>query len=37
MEKLSNTGVTQENLGLTLPPNSLNLHQTQKQQGEILD
>ena len=25
------TGVTQRNLGLTLPPNSLDLHQTQKQ------
>ena len=28
--KLSTTGVTQGNLGLPLPPNSLYLHQTQK-------
>ena len=36
-EELSTTGVTQGNLGLPLPPNSLHLHETQKQQDEILD
>ena len=30
-KNLSITGVTQGNLGLTLPPNSLDLHQTQNQ------
>ena len=34
---MSTTGFTQGNLGLTLPPNSLDLHGTQKQQDEILD
>ena len=29
MEKVSTIGVTQENLELTLPPNSLDSHQTQ--------
>ena len=29
------TGVTQENLGLTLPPNSLDLHQAQKGEGGV--
>ena len=30
-EELFTTGVTQENLELSLPPNSLDSHQTQKQ------
>ena len=30
-EEVSTTGVTQGNLELPLPPNSLDLHQTQKQ------
>ena len=33
-EKLSTIGVMQGNLGFTLPRNSLNLHQTQKQKME---
>ena len=36
-EKLSAVGVPQGNLGLPFAPNSLDLHQTQKQQDEILD
>ena len=36
-KKLSITGVTRGNLGLPLPLNFLDLHQTQKQQDEILD
>ena len=35
-EKVSTTGVTQGNLELALPPNSLESHQTQKQ-DEISD
>ena len=31
------TPLIQENLGLPLPPNSLDLHQIQKQENEILD
>ena len=31
------TRVAQRNLGLPLSPNSLDLHQTQKEQQEILD
>ena len=34
---LSITEVTLGNLGLPLSPNSPDLHQTQKQQDEILD
>ena len=30
-EKVSTTAVTQENLELPMPPNSLDLHQTKKQ------
>ena len=33
-KELSITGVMQGNLGLSLSPNSPNLHQTQKQQVE---
>ena len=36
-EEVSTTEVTQENLKLPLPPNSLDSHQTQKLQDEILD
>ena len=36
-EKVSTNGVTQGNLELPLPLNSLGSHQTQKQQDEILD
>ena len=36
-EKLSTTGATQWNLGLPLPPDSLDLNQTQKQKDEILN
>ena len=36
-EEASTTGVTQENLELPLPSNSLDSHQTKKQQDEILD
>ena len=35
--KHSTTGVEQGNLRLPLPPNSFDLHQTQKQKDEILD
>ena len=36
-EEVSTTEVTQENLKLPLPPNSVDSHQTQKLQDEILD
>ena len=36
-EEASTTGVTEENLELPLPSNSLDSHQTQKQQDEIFD
>ena len=36
-EKVSTTAVTQGNLEIPLAPNPLNLHQTKKQQDEILD
>ena len=36
-EKVSFTGVTQGNVELLLPSNSLDSHQTQQQQNEILD
>ena len=36
-KKFSITEVIQRNLGLPVPPNYLDLHQTQKQQDEILD
>ena len=36
-EKVSTTGVTQGNLELLLRPNSPDSHQTQIQEGEILD
>ena len=36
-EKVSSTRVTQGNLELPLPPNSLDSPQTQKQSDEILD
>ena len=36
-EKVSTTAVTQGNLEILLAPNSIDLHQTKKQQDEILD
>ena len=36
-EKVSTTGVTQGNLELLLRPNSPDSHQTQIQEGKILD
>ena len=36
-QELSTIGVTQRNPGLPLTPNSLDLHQTQKQHDGILD
>ena len=36
-EKVSTTGVTQGNLELLLPPNSLDSHDLQAQSDEILE